>query len=88
MIFHGNMEHFALTVAEALEAAAQALKSQSREIRDLHRLVSALDTRLDRLEVPLKIDEPSLDVGEFDNLERAREYDPNTAAESQHGEPR
>ena len=49
MIFQ-DMERFAITVADALQAAAQALKSQSQEIKDLHRLVSALDTRLDRLE--------------------------------------
>ena len=59
MIFHEPMEHFAFTIAEALEAAARALKSQSQEIRDLHRLVSALDTRLDRLEAGGKEYDPN-----------------------------
>ena len=69
MIFQ-DMERFAVTVADTLQAAAQALKSQSQEIKDLHRLVSALDTRLDRLE------------------DGGKEYDPNAAAESQHGVPK
>ena len=68
MIFQ-DMERFAITIADALQAAAQALKSQAQELRDLHRLVSALDTRLDRLETG------------------GKEYDPNAAAESRHGEP-
>ena len=93
-----EMVRFAITVADTLQAAAQALKFQSQEIQDLQRLVSALDTRLDRLEeLGRKYAQYSqyansqygCDYGEgrlHDPL--CQEYDPNAAAESRHGEPK
>lgn len=45
-----NLEEFAQTVATTLEEVAKVLKSLSHEIDAQGRLISALDTRLDRLE--------------------------------------
>ena len=54
-----NITDFALTVTEALEATAKVLRQQSLKLRDLERLISAFDTRLDRLEVPVQEHDPN-----------------------------
>ena len=44
--------NFPITVANAFEDVLRLLAEHHQAIQDLQRLVSALDTRLDRVEVP------------------------------------
>ena len=45
-------DNFPLAVANVLEDILRLFKEHQQAIQDLQRLVSALDTRLDRVEVP------------------------------------
>ena len=71
MIYLGGKGDKGFVLTETLEQLYQA-------IRDLQRLVSALETRLDRWENDR--------LKSFDYFRK--EYDPNFQAESRQGEPR